>query len=74
LPAEIRAVNVAAGHYTARTTWTWRSFGEHVTTELTGDPGSPVAHVSSRPVIPTTVLDYGKGHLNVRRVVAALQD
>lgn len=48
LPAEIREADVAAGRYAADTGWSWGSSGEHVTVELTGDPASPQARVSSR--------------------------
>ena len=74
LPSEIRHVDVAAGRYTARTKWSWRSFGEEVTVQLTGEPGAPIAQVSSRPIVRTTLIDYGKGRRNVHRVVAALQN
>ncbi|WP_409329161.1 hypothetical protein [Trujillonella humicola] len=74
LPAQIQAVDPAGGRFTARTGWTWRSFGEEVSVQLTGDPHSPTAHVTSRPVVPTTVLDYGKGRQNVHRVLAALEE
>ena len=73
LPAEIRDVDVAAGRYTARTKWTWRSFGEEVTVQLTGDSDTSVAHVCSWLIVPTTLIDYGKGRRNVHRVVAALE-
>ena len=36
LPSRIRVVDLANGHYTARTKWTWRSFGEEVSVRLTG--------------------------------------
>lgn len=74
LPAEIRDADIIDGRFTARTKWTWRSFGEEVTVQVTGDPGSPVAQISSRPVVRTALIDYGKGRLNVHRVAAALQE
>ena len=73
LPGELRDVDVAAGRYIARTRWTWRSFGEDVTVQLTGDPGSPVAHVSGRPVVRTTLIDYGQGRRNVHQLLEALR-
>jgi hypothetical protein len=73
LPAEIREADAPAGRYRARTTWSWKSFGEEVSVQLTGDPAGPVAVVSSRPVIGTTVVDYGKGRSNVAAVVEALR-
>jgi hypothetical protein len=73
LNAEIRNKDVAAGRYVVRTRWSWRSFGEDVAVELTGDPTAPVAHITSHPVVRTTLLDYGKGRSNVQRVAAALR-
>ncbi len=74
LPAEIREADVAAGRYAADTGWSWRSSGEHVTVELTGDPADPHARVSSRPRSWGQLLDYGRGRRNVLRVIEALQD
>ncbi|WP_324276269.1 hypothetical protein [Blastococcus brunescens] len=73
LPAEIREADVGAGRYRARTRWSWKSFGEEVTVQLTGDPSAPRVVVSSRPVIATTVVDYGKGRSNVAEVADALR-
>ena len=73
LPANIREVDVAAGRYRVRTATTWKSFGEEVSVQLTGDPAAPEAVVSSRPVIATTVVDYGKGRSNVAAVSEALR-
>ncbi|SOE01388.1 hypothetical protein [Blastococcus haudaquaticus] len=73
LPAEIREADVAAGRYRARTTTTWKSFGEEVSVQLTGDPSAPEAVVSSRPVVATTLVDYGKGRSNVAAVARALE-
>ncbi len=73
LGGELAHADDVAGRYTVRTRMTWRSFGERVTVQLTGDPAAPVAEVSSQPVVPTTLIDYGKGRRNVHRVVAALR-
>lgn len=72
LPAELTAVDVPAGRYSARTSWSWKSFGEDVVVQLSGDPAAPVALVSSVPVVRTTLVDYGKGRRNVEHVVRAL--
>ena len=74
LGGRLTHADVAAGRYTVRTRMTWRSFGERVTVQLTGDPAAPLAQVSSEPVVPTTLIDYGKGRRNVHRVVAALAE
>ena len=70
---ELASADDVAGRYTVRTRMTWRSFGERVTVQLTGGPAEPLAQVSSEPVAPTTLIDYGKGRRNVHRVVAALR-
>ncbi len=72
LPAEIREADVWAGRYRARTRLTWKSFGEDVGVQLSGDPSAPWALVTSRPVVPTTLVDYGKGRKNVAAVAGAL--
>lgn len=72
LPAELRTADVPAGRYVARTGTTWRSFGEHVTVQLTGHPAAPMAEITSRPVVRTTLIDYGKGRRNVDQVAAGL--
>lgn len=73
LDAEIRDEDIAGGHYVARTRWSWRSFGEDVAVTVTGDPSAPVARITSRPVVRTTLIDYGKGRGNVQRVADALR-
>ena len=73
LPAEIHEADATAGRYRARTRWSWKSFGEEVSVQLSGDPSAPLAVISSRPVVPTTVVDYGKGRSNVAAVADALR-
>ena len=72
LPAEVTAVDVPAGRYVARRGVSWKSWGEVVVVQLTGDPAHPVATVSSRPRLGTTLIDYGRGRRNVEHVVGAL--
>ena len=72
LPAEVTAVDVPAGRYVARRGVSWKSWGEDVVVQLTGDPAHPVATVSSRPRLGTTLIDYGRGRRNVEHVVGAL--
>jgi hypothetical protein len=74
LGGRLTDADAAAGRYAVRTRTTWRSFGERVTVQLTGDPTARMAQVSSEPVVPTTLIDYGKGRRNVHRVVAALTE
>ena len=73
LPADVREADVAAGRYRARTRWSWKSWGEEVTVQLSGDGAALEAVVSSRPVVGTTVVDYGKGRSNVAAVAEALR-
>jgi hypothetical protein len=56
----------------ARTKRTWRSFGERVSVELHATTEKTTVIVRSRPVIRTTITDYGKGRMNVRSVRASL--
>ena len=72
LPAEVTAVDVAAGSFRGRTRWSWKSFGEHVVVQLAGERAAPVAVVSSAPVVPTTLVDHGKGRRNVEQLARAL--
>ena len=72
LPAEVTAVDVPAGRYVARRGVSWKSWGEDVVVQLSGDPAHPVATVSSRPRLGTTLIDYGRGRRNVEHVVGAL--
>lgn len=73
LHADLEAADIPAGRYAARTPTTWRSFGEHVTVQLTGDPAAPTAHLASRPVIPTTLFDYGRGRRIITHLTEALR-
>ncbi|WP_369131977.1 hypothetical protein [Modestobacter sp. I12A-02662] len=72
LPADVTAADVATGRFVARRRASWKSWGEEVVVQLTGDPAHPTATVSSRPVLGTTLVDAGRGHRNVEHVVPAL--
>ena len=72
LPAEVTHADVVAGRFVARTRRSWKSWGEEVVVQLSGSPAEPVATVSSRPTVRTTLVDYGVGRRNVERVVRAL--
>jgi hypothetical protein len=63
----------ASGRYEATTRVSWKTWGERVTVQLSGDPVAPEACVTSRPRISTTLIDYGKGRSNVETVVRALR-
>jgi hypothetical protein len=73
LPATVTLADAAAGRYEATTRSSWRSWGEHLTVQVSGDPAAPRARVTSRPRMPTVVVDYGRGRSNVLAVADALQ-
>ena len=73
LPADVREADDAAGRYRARTQWSWKSWGEEVSVQLSGSGDAVAAVVASRPVVRTTVVDYGKGRSNVAAVADALR-
>jgi hypothetical protein len=72
LPAEVTAADVSAGRFVARRRANWKSWGEEVVVQLSGDPARPTATVSSRPRVRTTLVDHGRGHRNVEHVLRAL--
>jgi hypothetical protein len=72
LPAEVTAVDVPTGRYAARRGRSWKSWGEDVVVQLSGDPAHPLATVSSTPRVATTLIDYGRGRGNVEHVAGAL--
>jgi len=72
LPAEVTTADVPAGRYVARIRRSWKSWGEEVVLQLSGDPARPVATVSSRPTVRTTLVDHGRGRADVERVARAL--
>ena len=72
LPAEVTGADPRSGRFTARRGTSWKSWGEDVVVQLSGDPDRPSATVSSRPRVPTTLIDYGRGRRNVEHVVGRL--
>ena len=72
LPAEVTDADVPAGRYVARTRRSWKSWGEEVVVQLSGDPARPLVTVTSRPTVRTTLVDYGRGRHNVEHVLRAL--
>ena len=62
------------GPLVARTGSGLASWGEEVTVELHAPPGGGGTDVvlSSRPLLSTTLVDYGKGRRNVNRLAAAV--
>lgn len=58
-----------------RTRATWWSFGERIRIDhRQGDPGKYIYHISSKPLLSTTVMDYGKNKENVDRIALLLHN
>lgn len=58
---------------TASTRMTWKSFGERI--EVCALPlgvGQSTLHISTRPIVRFTIVDYGKGLNNLDRLTASL--
>ncbi|HEU4883136.1 MAG TPA: DUF1499 domain-containing protein [Longimicrobium sp.] len=56
----------------ARARWSWSSLGEKIECRVySRDDGSQV-EIRSRPVVPSTIADYGKNRENVERIRALL--
>lgn len=51
----------------------FQSWGEHLRVEVTRESDGARVRVTSRPVLRTTLFDYGKGKENVRQITDALQ-
>ncbi len=59
---------------TAVTHRTWKSWGETLVAEVAElSGGSSHVRIESRPLVATTLLDYGKNRENVERCVAELR-
>ncbi|MEL6343760.1 MAG: hypothetical protein AAFV53_11555 [Myxococcota bacterium] len=57
---------------TAKTRITFKSFGEIVTARVEPAAGGSHLHVESRPIISTTMIDYGKSRDNLDKIEATL--
>jgi hypothetical protein len=60
------------GTATARTAMTWRSFGERLTVKVNADGRGSSITISSEPLVPTTLIDGGKGVENVETFLRGL--
>jgi hypothetical protein len=69
LPARIDRRDPQALTLEARTSWGWRSWGEVlvVSVQQVG-PGRTRVVVTSRPKLPTQVIDFGKNTNNLNRI------
>jgi hypothetical protein len=70
LPAKITSNSTTT--LEAKTGLTWRSYGEVLRVELEPAQHGTHVRVASRPIMPLTVVDYGRGRQQVDAVVAAL--
>lgn len=70
--ARIVATNSVAGTVMARIGMTWRSFGERVTITVSPDSAGSRITIASTPLLPTTMVDGGKGVENVETVLKEL--
>jgi hypothetical protein len=71
--ARVTELNAVSRHIRARTSWTWRSFGENIDITLEPvDQDSWLVKLSSDNVLPTTLVDYGKNNRNLRALIANL--
>lgn len=71
----IRSSPGAPWRISARTRWSWKSFGEKVDIEVVPfGEREAVIRVTSRPFVPSTIADYGKGFENVKRILQAIID
>jgi hypothetical protein len=58
----------------AQTGWSWQSFGEKLTFIVSEEsPETSKVTVSSKPILPTTLIDYGKNTQNIREAVSTLR-
>jgi hypothetical protein len=55
------------GRLAATIPFSFKSFGETVQVEVSGVDGDIRVHVKSAGRLPTTLLDWGKNHDNVKR-------
>ncbi len=56
----------------ARIGMTWKSFGERVTVRVSPDGAGSKINIASVPLLPTTMVDGGKGVENVETVLKEL--
>ena len=72
--ANIKTSDRSIGSIVAKTSLTWRSFGEELEVTLIKQNDEQVqVTISSSPIIKTTLIDYGKGLKNVTSFLDALE-
>jgi hypothetical protein len=72
---EIQEKDHLQGKIVAKSGTTWKSWGEIITFQLHKiDNKTTQVIVSSRPVVSTTIVDYGKNLENVERITSFLKE
>ena len=66
--------NRSQGRIVARTGISWKSWGEIITFDVRGMNDVTKVKVSSRPVVRTTLVDYGKNLENVEKIISFLKE
>lgn len=70
----IRKQDLSGGVLVARTGMTWKSWGDIIRFTLRQDGGGlTVVEVSSRPLLPTTIVDQGENLQIVEKISASLR-
>lgn len=71
----IEKSNLDEGTLTAKTGGTWLTWGEFILFQLEFiDDNKWMVNVSSRPIVKTTVIDYGKNRDNIQRIIEYIRD
>lgn len=72
LPSRITQDAPPGRHLEASTPISWRSFGEIITVDIRPVPEGSEVRMTSTPRIPTTLVDYGKGQINLTELARRL--
>ena len=71
--ATIQTSDIITGTVTARTSITWKSWGEIIAFAISESGGSCKIELTSRPRLKTTLVDYGKNLQNIDTIINFLQ-
>jgi len=72
--AKIKHRDEKSGKICAVTGITWKSFGEVITVDVVCQKDQKVlVKVNSKPVVPLTLSDHGKGQENVKCIISLIQ-
>jgi hypothetical protein len=71
---KVRRVDAGGPKITAVTRMSWHSWGERVTVTARPTGAGCGVKVSSRPLLPLTLVDYGRNFSNVQRMIAFLTE